>query len=67
MSNITATWTVELHCTCPKCNEWVDLLEYPDFWDGMHLDIAEHGTERSRGVEVLCPECDHEFSVDCEY
>jgi uncharacterized protein (DUF983 family) len=67
MTNVTAIWTVELNCTCPACNELVDLLDYPDFWDGRKLDIAENGTDRSRGVEVLCPECDHEFTVDCEY
>lgn len=67
MGNVTATWTVELHCNCPKCGEWVDLLEAPDFWDGRQLDVPEHGTERSKGVEVICPKCDHEFIVDCEY
>lgn len=64
---ITATWTVELNCECPNCKEYVNLLDYPDFWDGRHLDIPEHGTERSKGVEVMCPECGHEFTVDCEY
>ena len=65
--NPTAGWTVELHCDCPACGEWVDLLDYPDFWDGRHLDIAEHGTARSKDVEVFCPECGHEFNVDLEY
>lgn len=67
MANITAAWTVELNCTCPKCNEYVDLLDYVDFWDGRRLDIAESGTERSCDIEVICPKCDHEFTVDCEY
>ena len=67
MQNVTATWTIELNCTCPKCDKWVDLLDYSDFWDGRNLEIAENGTERSKGVEVLCPECSYEFTVDCEY
>jgi len=64
---VTATWVVELNCTCPKCGEDVDLLDYADFWDGRQLDVPEHGTDRSKGVEVMCPDCGHEFAVDCEY
>jgi hypothetical protein len=68
MATTTATWIVELCCDCPKCESWVNLLDYPDFWDGhQHLKIAECGTDRSRGFEVVCPECGHEFTVDCEY
>lgn len=67
MENVTATWTVELNCDCPGCGEHVDLLDYPDFWDGRQLEVPEHGTERSKNVEVVCPECSHEFTVDCEY
>lgn len=64
---VAAQWTVNLHADCPLCKEWVDLLEYPDFWDRRELEIAEHGTERSRCVEVVCPECGGEFEVECEY
>ena len=67
MADTTATWTVELNCECPACHEYVDVLEYPDFWDGRHLEIAEHGTDRSKDVEVICPNCDHEFTVFCEW
>ena len=67
MANITATWVVELNCDCPACAEHVDLLDYPDFWDGRLLEVPEHGTARSMDVEVVCPECSHEFAVDCEY
>jgi len=62
-----ATWHVSLNCECPKCAKYVDLLEYADFWDGRTLELAEHGTDTSRGVEVVCPNCGHEFEVDCEY
>lgn len=63
----SASWTLELNCTCPHCKEYVDLLEAPDFWDGRDLDAIEHGTKRSKGVEVTCPECSEDFTVDCEY
>lgn len=67
MSDNKASWTVELNTDCPNCKEHVNLLDYVDFWDGRRLEIAEHGTERSTDVEVVCPECGHEFTVDLEY
>lgn len=65
--NVSAVWTVELRCDCPKCGQWVDLLDFTDFWEGRKLEIAENGTDNSQDVEVDCPECGHEFKVDCEY
>ena len=62
---VDATWQVQLMCDCPRCGEYVDLLDAPDFWDGRRLDIPEHGTERSRNVDVFCPECHHGFYVNC--
>jgi hypothetical protein len=67
MAKVTAYWCIELNCTCPNCNEYVNLLNYCDFWDGRKLEIAENNTDRSRNIEVICPECDHEFEVDCHY
>ena len=67
MITVDANWTVELNCDCPKCGEYVDLLTAPDFWDGRHLDIAEHGTKRSNALEVSCPKCGHDFEVSCVY
>lgn len=67
MSKTTATWTIELNCDCPKCEEYVDLLEFVDFWDGRSLDPGENGTERSEDVDVVCPKCQHEFVVDLVY
>jgi len=66
-SPITAQWCVELNCRCPKCEEYVNLLDTPDFWDGRKLDIPEHGTDNSDNVEVQCPKCYHEFEVCCEW
>ena len=62
-----ARWIVELNCYCPNCDDYVDLTESDDFWDDRQLDPCENNTDRSRGVEVMCPECDYEFVVDCEY
>ena len=63
----SASWHVSLDCDCPKCGEYVNLLDAPDFWDGRALDIPEHGTENSNNLEVQCPECGHEFKVCCEW
>jgi len=65
--SVTATWIVHLDSTCPSCHEIVDLLAASDFWRARSLNITEHGTARSKAVEVTCPQCVHEFKVDCEY
>lgn len=64
---LKATWSISLDTECPGCKEYVDLLRYSDFWDGRGLEVCEHNTERSEDVEVVCPECNHEFTVDLEY
>ena len=60
----TASWDLSLYCDCPHCGASVDLLDTPNFWDGRKLSPCEHGTERSRGVEVSCPMCQEDFAVD---
>ena len=67
MAEVKASWRVELNCDCPACGEYVDLLSGDGFWDGRKLDIPEHDTDNSRDMEVCCPECGHEFKVDCEW
>ena len=68
MSNAKATWIIELNCHCPECNRYVDLCNHAEFWHTYpSLEIAEHGTYRTSGMEVVCPKCGHEFKVDCEY
>jgi hypothetical protein len=64
---VNATWNISLDCECPGCKNDVDLLDYADFWDGRYLNPCEHDTDRSRGVEVVCPMCGHEFEVDLVY
>lgn len=67
MTNVIATWSVSLDCTCPQCSEDFDVMDIPDFWDGRKLEIPESNTDRSRNIEVQCPKCDHEFMIDCEW
>lgn len=67
MSEIIATWEIQLNCTCPNCGTYLDLLELPDFWDGKTFEVAEWDTKRTRGVKVYCEQCGHEFKVDFEY
>lgn len=63
-----AVWTVSLDTECPACHKDVDLLTYPDFWDGRgDLACGEHMTPRTDALDVVCPECGHEFEVTCVY
>jgi ribosomal protein S27E len=68
MPNRTATWIVALNSQCPGCGDYVNLLDYDDFWDNHpRLTIPENNTENSRNMDVNCPNCNHEFIVDCDY
>lgn len=63
-----AAWSIALWVDCPGCEEHVDLLDYPDFWDGRnHIQVGERGTEATKDLEVVCPECGHEFNVELAY
>lgn len=64
---IHAYWSLSLDCDCPRCKEHVNLLDYVDFWGSRKFEACENNTDRSRDVEVVCPECGHEFNVDLEY
>ena len=59
MPEPTAYWSVSLDVECPDCHKDVDLLEYADFWDGRKLKVCEH----RENVDVVCPKCNHEFTV----
>jgi ribosomal protein S27E len=68
MADLTATWSLSLDVDCPGCKQCVDLLAYPDFWDGRQtLQICEWDTPASRDMRVVCPECGHAFNVNLEY
>ena len=65
---VAATWSVSLTCECPHCEQWVDLLEYNEFWeDHDELKTCETGTFGSRNLEVICPECRGKFIAECYY
>lgn len=63
-NKIDAIWSLSLDCDCPSCEEYIDLLDGEDFWDGKRFEPCEHGTDRTQNVEVICPKCGHEFYVD---
>lgn len=63
----TATWLLELNCTCPHCEQEVDLIDASDFWERSRLSACENGTDQSRDVRVDCPKCEESFRVSCEY
>jgi len=55
-----ALWFIELKVECPKCMECVDLTRTGDFWHRIKIKTHEN-------LETYCPECGHEFIVDCEF
>ncbi len=68
LPHTTADWTLELNCDCPHCKEYVNLLDFGDFWDQQSgLEACEHGTERTKKLEVHCPSCRQDFTVECQY
>lgn len=65
---IQATWYITLDAQCPHCKQEVDLLNFPDFWDGnSHITIGERGTPSSTNVTVTCPMCSEDFKCDFTY
>jgi len=68
MSEIKANWSISLNCDCPKCDEYVDLLDYDDFWDSRNsMQVCEQDTPITTNVEVTCPKCLEVFIVDFQY
>jgi len=72
-SNPMATWDMGLNCNCPKCKEYVNLLPtgedddtLENFWYQLSTNITQI-LNNSKNVLVICPECEHVFTVDCEY
>jgi len=67
MADIKATWSISLNCDCPKCGEYVDLLEDPDWWDRHRVELCEHDTPKTTDVRVICPDCGADFHADFQY
>jgi len=61
--NHVASWDLSLDVDCPGCKEWVNLLDYVDFFDGGVIEVCE----TKKDFDVICPECGHEFVADIEY
>ena len=61
-----ARWSISLDCDCPSCQENVDLTLATEFWyrspTGTPLQPAQTGA-----LDVICPECGHEFICEMEY
>ena len=64
---IEACWSISLDCKCPKCDEDVDLMDDDNFWENNRIECCEHGTEKSRGIDAYCEDCEYEFKVDLAY
>ncbi|WP_426750470.1 hypothetical protein [Enterobacter cloacae complex sp. 418I7] len=68
MANHSAAWGITLHTECPECGEYFDIIRVQDdFWTDARFGVCEHDTPATTGVEVECPECEHEFKVDFDY
>ena len=62
-----AVWNLELNCRCPKCDEYIDLLEGGDFWENNRVEVCEHSTDKSKNIDAHCEGCEHEFKVNLAY
>ncbi|ECD6619164.1 TPA: hypothetical protein G8M64_004631 [Salmonella enterica] len=68
MANQKAIWAITLHTECPKCREYFDIIHHnDDFWVDANFDTCEQDTPATTDVEVVCPECGHEFECDFAY
>ncbi len=69
MKNERAFWSFSLDTTCPVCDADFNIEadeNYTHTGDSDDpLQVCENGTKRSRDMEVVCPECQAEFLVDC--
>ena len=64
--NTKAKWVLRLDCSCPKCGGIIDLTVGDVVW-GRNIEACEHGTPRTRNINVFCPNCTKEFLTDLEY
>jgi len=61
-----AVWSCSIYIECPHCGADNDLCENDDGdWRlPVGLELGEHGTDRSKNIEVDCSECRETFIVD---
>lgn len=60
----SAMWEVQLYVTCPECHEQIDMLNEEDFSCDTGFEPLEHDTHATRDIDVTCPYCESEFTVD---
>ena len=61
-----AEWKLVLGVVCPECKYWFNAIDAVDFWHESGIGVLEVETKRSNNLEVVCPDCDHEFMACCE-
>lgn len=67
--NEKAYWSFELRTECPNCEASIDLNDVDGFSyvSDLELEICEQDTDKSKNIDVYCPECGKEFFVDLVY
>ena len=61
----TAQLEWSLMCTCPKCEEDIDLASGDHDADNLiSTAIFNNNWDALRGLEVECQECGHEFKLE---
>lgn len=55
-----AWWHVSLDVDCPKCQQYIDILQTDEYLcgDGFNIESAN-----DIDFEAKCPECGHEFLI----
>lgn len=66
MTNTKAQWNISLDCDCPACQVPFDVLEQDEDFYAQGRQVGEHDTKRSTNYQTVCPNCQHEFTVDFE-
>lgn len=62
-----ASWSIEIYCDCPYCNEYIDLLDSRagNNDDGMLTSLlCEEISHEPLKLECRCPECGESFIVN---
>lgn len=57
-------WSCSIFVDCPYCGDEQDLIDNDgDSRLPMNLQLAEHGTDKTKNMEVWCLDCGEEFIV----
>lgn len=59
-----AYWSCSLDTECPKCGNYFDILDLPDYQEYIWgVEPCESDAE----LDIFCPECEHKFIVKTAY